>query len=125
MLTTVSSSSAVLNYENVVDAGSESDEDDKLLVSEEEHGLLNGERVEGSPASVPNMEASPRAGQAPVMKEEEDEEDARDGRADHVWHNGDALRVPLDANGEWQLPGIWGLPPSIIHQSALWRDFVF
>ncbi|XP_035263661.1 zinc finger E-box-binding homeobox 2-like isoform X2 [Anguilla anguilla] len=91
----------VLNYENVVDAGSETDEDDRPLVSEEEQCLLNGERgAEGSPASVPNLEASPRAGQAPVMKEEDDEEDLRDGRADHLWHNGDALRASLDGNDE-------------------------
>ncbi|KAJ8247105.1 hypothetical protein GJAV_G00258790 [Gymnothorax javanicus] len=90
----------VLNYENVVDAGSETDEDDKALVPEEEHCLLNGERAGASPASVPNLEASPRAGQAPVMKEEEEEENVRDGRVEHLWHNGDVLRVPLDCNDE-------------------------
>ncbi|KAI1884905.1 hypothetical protein AGOR_G00214710 [Albula goreensis] len=89
----------VLNYENVVETGSETDEDDKLLVSEEEHGLLNGEGREGSPAGVPNREASPRVGQAPVTKEDEDE-DMRESGVDHVWPDGDVLRVSLDGTDE-------------------------
>ncbi|XP_036400654.1 zinc finger E-box-binding homeobox 2-like isoform X2 [Megalops cyprinoides] len=87
----------VLNYENVVETGSETDEDDKLLVSEEEHGLLNGERGEGSPAGAPNREASPRPGHAPVTKEDED---MRDSGVDHDWPDSDMLRVSLDGTDE-------------------------
>ncbi|KAJ8377087.1 hypothetical protein SKAU_G00076670 [Synaphobranchus kaupii] len=50
----VCASIKVLNYENVVETGSETDEDDKLLISEED-GLANGE---ASPASLPNQEGS-------------------------------------------------------------------
>uniref|UniRef100_A0A667YNY8 Zinc finger E-box binding homeobox 2a n=1 Tax=Myripristis murdjan TaxID=586833 RepID=A0A667YNY8_9TELE len=53
----------VLNYENVVETGSETDEDDRPLVSEE-NGRANGQEEAGSPAGVPTLEASPRVGHA-------------------------------------------------------------
>lgn len=69
----------VLNYENVVEAGSESDEEDRLLASE----------GEGSPAGVPSLEASPRVGHALLSCHGNEEIDARDGPGNHVWRHGD------------------------------------
>ncbi|KAJ8393775.1 hypothetical protein AAFF_G00056900 [Aldrovandia affinis] len=89
----------VLNYETVVETGSETDEDDKLLASEEEPGPLHSEGGEGSPASLANHEASPRAGLAAVTKEDEDE-DLRDGGVERAWHDGDLLRASLDGTDE-------------------------
>ncbi|XP_012683875.2 zinc finger E-box-binding homeobox 2a isoform X3 [Clupea harengus] len=69
----------VLNYENVVEAGSESDEEDRLLASE----------GEGSPAGVPSLEASPRVGHALLSCRGNEEIDSRDGPGNHVWRHGD------------------------------------
>ncbi|XP_062389640.1 zinc finger E-box-binding homeobox 2a [Sardina pilchardus] len=69
----------VLNYENVLEAGSESDEEDRLLASE----------GEGSPAGVPSLEASPRVGHALLSCRGDEDIDARDGPGNHVWRHGD------------------------------------
>ncbi|KAK9537179.1 hypothetical protein VZT92_004815 [Zoarces viviparus] len=83
----------VLNYENV-ETGSETDEDDRTLVSEE-NGLVNGDEgggrggeneeqeEEGSP-----LEALPRVAQAPLSYQ--DQEDS-EGPQDHhqTWRLGD------------------------------------
>ncbi|XP_031694951.1 zinc finger E-box-binding homeobox 2-like [Anarrhichthys ocellatus] len=84
---------SVLNYENV-ETGSETDEDDRTLVSEE-NGLVNGDggggrggeneeqEEEGSP-----LEASPRVAHAPLSyRDQEDSE----GPQDHhqTWRLGD------------------------------------
>ncbi|KAM9416681.1 zinc finger E-box-binding homeobox 2b isoform 3-T3 [Salvelinus alpinus] len=83
---------AALNYENVMDTGSETEDEDKLLVSEED-GLLNGV---GSPASLNNHDAgSPRVGHALTTKEDEDD-DMRDSGVDHVWHDNDMLHASVD-----------------------------
>ncbi|XP_070832466.1 zinc finger E-box-binding homeobox 2a isoform X2 [Chaetodon trifascialis] len=65
----------VLNYENVLETGSETDEDDRTLVSED-NGLANGsgrgggeDEELGSPAGVPTLEASPRVGHALLSSE--------------------------------------------------------
>ncbi|XP_028837799.1 zinc finger E-box-binding homeobox 2b isoform X2 [Denticeps clupeoides] len=85
----------VLSYENVVETGSETEEDDKLLVSEED-GLMNGT---GSPASVPNHEASPPPGLT-LMTKDDDDDDMRDSGVDHVWHESDMLRTSVDGTDE-------------------------
>uniref|UniRef100_A0AAZ3QLK0 Zinc finger E-box-binding homeobox 2-like n=1 Tax=Oncorhynchus tshawytscha TaxID=74940 RepID=A0AAZ3QLK0_ONCTS len=86
----------VLNYENVMDTGSETEDEDKLLVSEED-GLLNGVC---SPASLNNHDAgSPRVGQALTTKEDEDD-DMRDSGVDHVWHDNDMLHASVDGTDE-------------------------
>ncbi|MFT7814996.1 zinc finger E-box-binding homeobox 2-like [Arapaima gigas] len=85
----------VLNYENVVETGSETDEDDRLLVSEED-ALLNGE---ASPASGLNQETSPSLGHVLTAKEDEDD-DMRDSGVEHVWHDGDVLRTSIDGTDE-------------------------
>uniref|UniRef100_A0A8C1CU30 Zinc finger E-box binding homeobox 2a n=1 Tax=Cyprinus carpio carpio TaxID=630221 RepID=A0A8C1CU30_CYPCA len=69
----------VLNYENVVDAGSGSDEEDRLLGSE----------GEGSPAGVPSLEASPRVAHALFSCRGDEENESQDGAGAHVWHHGD------------------------------------
>ncbi|XP_071770681.1 zinc finger E-box-binding homeobox 2a isoform X2 [Centroberyx gerrardi] len=78
----------VLNYENVVETGSETDEDDRPLVSEE-NGLANGEEEAGSPAGVPALETSPRVGHALLSYRGQEGSEGRDGRQNHhAWHLG-------------------------------------
>ncbi|XP_028846288.1 zinc finger E-box-binding homeobox 2a isoform X2 [Denticeps clupeoides] len=67
----------VLNYENVVDAGSESDEEDVLLPSE----------GEGSPAGVPSLESSPRVGHALLSRRGSEDIEGRRDPSNHVWHH--------------------------------------
>ncbi|KAM3857259.1 LOW QUALITY PROTEIN: zinc finger E-box-binding homeobox 2b [Diretmus argenteus] len=87
---------AALNYENVVETGSETEEEDKLPVSEED-ALINGT---GSPASLTNPEASPRAeSHDPLTKEEEDDE-MRDSGVEHIWHDNDMLSASVDGADE-------------------------
>lgn len=64
----------MLSYENVVDAGSGSDEEDRLLGSE----------GEGSPAGVPSLEASPRVAHALLSCRGDEESESQDG-AGAVW----------------------------------------
>ncbi|XP_061082216.1 zinc finger E-box-binding homeobox 2-like isoform X6 [Conger conger] len=102
----------VLNYENVVETGSETDEDDKLLVSEED-GLANGE---ASPASLPNHEAaSPRVGHALMTKEEEEEEDLRNGGVEHVWRERDMLHASVHGTDEMK-DEFDSMGPEVTHQ---------
>ncbi|KAK3557554.1 hypothetical protein QTP70_030244 [Hemibagrus guttatus] len=86
----------VLNYENVVETGSETDEEDKLLVSEED-GLLNGA---ASPASLANHEQaaplSPRLGHTLLTKVDDEEDEMRDSGVEHVWNESDILRSSVD-----------------------------
>ncbi|XP_066544018.1 zinc finger E-box-binding homeobox 2b isoform X2 [Amia ocellicauda] len=88
----------VLNYENVVETGSETDDDDKLHIAEED-ALLNALDREGSPASVPNHDASPRVSQALISKDDE-EDDMRESGVDHAWHNNDMLQASVDGTDE-------------------------
>ncbi|KAK3574472.1 hypothetical protein QTP86_008035 [Hemibagrus guttatus] len=90
----------VLNYENVVETGSETDEEDKLLVSEED-GLLNGA---ASPASLANHEQaaplSPRLGHTLLTKVDDEEDEMRDSGVEHVWNESDILRSSVDGTDE-------------------------
>uniref|UniRef100_A0A3Q1GD60 Zinc finger E-box binding homeobox 2a n=1 Tax=Acanthochromis polyacanthus TaxID=80966 RepID=A0A3Q1GD60_9TELE len=74
----------VLNYENVVETTSETDEDDRTLLSEDA-GFANGggeDEEAGSPAGIPPMETSPRVGHALLS----DHQDGSDGLQDpHGW----------------------------------------
>ncbi|XP_030628349.1 zinc finger E-box-binding homeobox 2b isoform X1 [Chanos chanos] len=85
----------VLNYGNVVDTGSETEEEDKLMVSEED-GMLNGT---GSPASLANQETSPRMGHGLLTKDEDDDE-MRDSGVEHVWQDNDLLSASVDGTDE-------------------------
>ncbi|XP_016322092.1 zinc finger E-box-binding homeobox 2-like isoform X1 [Sinocyclocheilus anshuiensis] len=69
----------VLSYENVVDASSGSDEEDRLLGSE----------GEGSPAGVPSLEASPRVAEALLSCRGDEENESQDGAGAHFWRHGD------------------------------------
>ncbi|XP_029282422.1 zinc finger E-box-binding homeobox 2a isoform X3 [Cottoperca gobio] len=83
----------VLNYENVVETGSETDEDDRTPASEE-NGLANGgerggeDEEAGSPAGVPHLEASPRVAHALLSyRDPEGSEGLQNHR--HRWRIGD------------------------------------
>uniref|UniRef100_A0AAQ4QL15 Zinc finger E-box binding homeobox 2 n=1 Tax=Gasterosteus aculeatus aculeatus TaxID=481459 RepID=A0AAQ4QL15_GASAC len=80
-------------YENVVETGSETEEEDKLPASEEDP-MINGA---GSPASLTNPEASPRAESHGLLtKEEEDEDEMRDSGVEHIWPDNDMLSASVD-----------------------------
>uniref|UniRef100_A0AAR2KVU5 C2H2-type domain-containing protein n=2 Tax=Pygocentrus nattereri TaxID=42514 RepID=A0AAR2KVU5_PYGNA len=64
----------VLSYESVVEAGSGSEDEDRLLGSE----------GEGSPLGVPSLEASPRVAHALLSCRGDEEAESRD-----VWRHGD------------------------------------
>lgn len=72
----------VVNYENVVETGSETDEEDKLHIAEDE-SAINTLDQETSPASVPNHESSPHVSQATLPREEEEDE-MRESGVDHT-----------------------------------------
>ncbi|XP_073503336.1 zinc finger E-box-binding homeobox 2 isoform X8 [Phyllobates terribilis] len=93
-----SGSALFLNYDNVVETGSETDEDDKLHIAEDD-SILNTLDQETSPASMLNHESSPHVNQALLAREEE-EDDLRDGGMDHSWHNDDLLKAPVDRTDE-------------------------
>ncbi|XP_075037033.1 zinc finger E-box-binding homeobox 2 isoform X2 [Mixophyes fleayi] len=88
----------VLNYDNVVDTGSETEEDDKLHIAEDD-GIITTLDREPSPASILNHESSPHVNQALLAREEE-EDDLRDGGIDHNWHNDDLLKASIDGSDE-------------------------
>lgn len=89
----------VLDYENVVETGSETEEEDRLLVLEED-GLLNGA---GSPVSLVNHESlappSPTLGHTLLSKTVDDEDDMKDSGIENVWHENDLLSA-VDVTGE-------------------------
>ncbi|XP_056390989.1 zinc finger E-box-binding homeobox 2 isoform X2 [Hyla sarda] len=88
----------VLNYDNVVETGSETDEDDKLHIAEED-SIITTLDPETSPVSMLNHESSPHANQALLTREEE-EDDLRDGGMEHSWHNEDLLKAPVDGSDD-------------------------
>ncbi|XP_066431276.1 zinc finger E-box-binding homeobox 2 isoform X1 [Eleutherodactylus coqui] len=88
----------ILNYDNVVDTGSETDEDDKLHIAEDD-SIITTLDQETSPASMLNHESSPHANQALLVREEE-EDDLRDGGMEHSWHNDDLLKPPVDGSDD-------------------------
>ncbi|XP_070770357.1 zinc finger E-box-binding homeobox 2a isoform X3 [Enoplosus armatus] len=88
---------AVLNYENVVETGSETEEDDRTPASED-NGLAGGggeDEEMGSPASVPALEASPRVAHALLSYRDQEGSEGREGLQNrhHCWRLGD------DTNG--------------------------
>lgn len=85
-----------LNYENVVETGSETEEEDKLQVSEEDP-LINGT---GSPASLTNPEASPRAESHGLLTKDEEDDEMRDSGVEHIWPDNDMMSASVDGTGE-------------------------
>lgn len=90
--------SSVVNYDNVVDTGSETDEEDKLQIAEED-GIANALDQERSPASMPNHESSPHMSQT-LLPREEEEDEIREGGVEHPWHNNDILQASVDGPGK-------------------------
>ncbi|XP_049629523.1 zinc finger E-box-binding homeobox 2 [Suncus etruscus] len=88
----------VVNYDNVVDTGSETDEEDKLQIAEED-GIANPLDQERSPASMPNHESSPHMSQT-LLPREEEEDEIREGGVEHPWHNNDILQASVDGSEE-------------------------
>uniref|UniRef100_A0A2I3HC14 Zinc finger E-box binding homeobox 2 n=1 Tax=Nomascus leucogenys TaxID=61853 RepID=A0A2I3HC14_NOMLE len=84
----------VVNYDNVVDTGSETDEEDKLHIAEDD-GIANPLDQETSPVSVPNHESSPHVSQA-LLPREEEEDEIREGGVEHPWHNNEILQASVD-----------------------------
>ena len=93
-------SSSVVNYDNVVDTGSETDEEDKLQIAEED-GIANPLDQERSPAGLPNRESSPHVSQA-LLPREEEEDEIREGGVEHTWHSNDILQASVDGPGKCQ-----------------------
>lgn len=87
----------MVNYDNVVDTGSETDEEDKLQTAEED-GLVHPLDQERSPASVPNHESSPHMSQTLLPREEEEE--IREGVVEHTWRSSDILQASVDGPEE-------------------------
>ncbi|XP_051913797.1 zinc finger E-box-binding homeobox 2b isoform X1 [Hippocampus zosterae] len=87
---------AALNYENVVETSSETEEDDKLQVSEEDP-LINGT---GSPASLVNADASPCAESHGLPTKEEEDDEMRDSGVEHIWPDSDMLSASVDGTDE-------------------------
>lgn len=92
--------SSVVNYDNVVDTGSETDEEDKLQIAEED-GIANPLGQERSPAGVPDHESSPHVSQA-LLPREEEEDEIRESGVEHTWHNNDILQASVDGPGKCQ-----------------------
>ncbi|XP_077129123.1 zinc finger E-box-binding homeobox 2 isoform X1 [Ranitomeya variabilis] len=88
----------ILNYDNVVETGSETDEDDKLHIAEDD-SILTTLDQETSPVSMLNHDSSPHVNQALLAREEE-EDDLRDGGMEHSWHNDDLLKASVDGTDE-------------------------
>nr|XP_054590401.1 zinc finger E-box-binding homeobox 2b isoform X2 [Nothobranchius furzeri] len=85
-----------LNYENMVETGSETEEEDKLPVSEEDP-LINGT---GSPASLTNPEASPCAESHGLLTKDEEDDEMRDSGVEHIWPDNDILSASVDGTDE-------------------------
>lgn len=88
----------MVNYDNVVDTGSETDEEDKLQIAEED-GIANPLGQERSPAGVPDHESSPHVSQA-LLPREEEEDEIRESGVEHTWHNNDILQASVDGPEE-------------------------
>lgn len=80
----------------MVETGSETEEDDKLPVSEEDP-LINGT---GSPASLTNPEASPRAENHGLLTKDDEDDEMRDSGVEHIWPDNDMLSASVDGTGE-------------------------
>lgn len=79
-----------------METGSETEEEDKMPVSEEDP-LINGT---GSPASLTNLEASPRAESHGLLTKEEEDDEMRDSGVEHIWPDNDMLSASVDGTGE-------------------------
>ncbi|XP_041433510.1 zinc finger E-box-binding homeobox 2 isoform X3 [Xenopus laevis] len=90
--------SHILTYDNVVETGSETDEEDKLHIAEDD-SITTTLDQETSPASMLNHESSPHANQA-LLPREEEEDELRESGMDHNWHNNDILKASVDGSDD-------------------------
>ncbi|XP_053554248.1 zinc finger E-box-binding homeobox 2 isoform X3 [Bombina bombina] len=88
----------VLSYDNVVDTGSETDEEDRLHIAEDD-SILTTLDQEASPTSLLNNDCSPHANPA-LLPREEEEADLRESRMDRKWHNNDLLKASVDGSDD-------------------------
>ncbi|XP_051866578.1 zinc finger E-box-binding homeobox 2-like isoform X1 [Pristis pectinata] len=88
----------VLNYENVVDTGSETDDEDKLHIAEED-SIINALDRDSSPVTMPNHDSSPHGNQV-LLPREDEESEKRDCGTDHTWHSRETLPVSIDSTEE-------------------------
>lgn len=91
-------SATVLNYENVVDTGSETDDEDKLHIAEED-SIMNALDRDSSPVTMPNHDSSPHGKQI-LLPREDEESEKRDCGMDHTWHSRETLPVSMDGTGK-------------------------
>lgn len=101
----------MVNYDNVVDAGSETDEEDKLHIAEDD-SIANPLDQETSPASMPNHESSPHMSQG-LLPREEEEDEIRDSVVEHSWHSSEILQASVDGPGT--CPQLCGPLPGHLH----------
>ncbi|XP_072327584.1 zinc finger E-box-binding homeobox 2b isoform X2 [Scyliorhinus torazame] len=88
----------VLNYENVVDTGSETDDEDKLHIAEDD-SIINALDRDSSPVTMPNHDSSPHRNQV-LLPREDEEGEKRDCSTEHTWHSRDTLPVSIDGTEE-------------------------
>ncbi|XP_032880598.1 zinc finger E-box-binding homeobox 2 isoform X2 [Amblyraja radiata] len=88
----------ILNYENVVDTGSETDDEDKLHIAEED-SIMNALDRDSSPVTMPNHDSSPHGKQI-LLPREDEESEKRDCGMDHTWHSRETLPVSMDGTEE-------------------------
>ncbi|KAL6036316.1 hypothetical protein STEG23_000752 [Scotinomys teguina] len=88
----------LVNYDNVVDTGSETDEEDKLHIAEDD-SIVNPLDQETSPSSMPNHESSPHMSQA-LLPREEEEDEIRENAVEHSWHSSEILQASVDGAEE-------------------------
>lgn len=81
-----------------METGSETEEEDKLPVSEEDP-LING-----SPASLTNPDVSPRAESRGLLTKDEEDDEMRDSGVEHIWPDNDMLSASVDGTGEFLCP---------------------
>lgn len=79
-----------------METGSETEEEDKLPVSEEDP-LINGT---SSPASLTNPEVSPRIEGHGLLNKDDDDDEMRDSGVEHIWPDNDMLSASVDGTGE-------------------------
>ncbi|XP_078408639.1 zinc finger E-box-binding homeobox 2b isoform X3 [Cetorhinus maximus] len=84
----------VLNYENVVDTGSETDDEDKLHIAEDD-SIINALDRDSSPVTMPNHDSSPHGNQV-LLPREDEEGEKRDCGTEHTWHSRETLPVSID-----------------------------
>lgn len=87
-----------------METGSETEEEDKLPVSEEDP-LINGT---GSPASLTNPEASPRGESHGLLTKDEEDDEMRDSGVEHIWPDNDMLSASVDGTGECDADVMFG-----------------